>query len=255
MLKTLIRSSGCPRYTTPRKPATLTLLVAPILCGAMAETEHIVIAGGGRVGHRVAQHFSDRGNEVTVIERNPSTIETADVGDGIDYIEGDATRPSVLKRALDDRTSVLGALTDRGDTNLAICMAAKQFYPDIRTVARIEDEDGDEYTEYVDMVYFPERASIKAAVNALSGSDVQTLEGVTGDLEVLDIRVDYDAPAAGSVVSDVLPEGSVVIAQTDGHVAVQHSTKLVAGRRYLVAADQDVVHEVIRAFQGEADSG
>jgi trk system potassium uptake protein TrkA len=130
-------------------------------------------------------------------------------------------------------------------------MAARQLQPGIRTVARIEEEEGDEYTEYVDEVYFPERASVKAAVNAITGSDVRTLESVTGDLELLDVRVDYDAPAAGEVVEDVLPEGSVVVAQTDGHVAVQHSTKLVAGRRYVVAADPDVVDVVLRQLRDE----
>ena len=219
----------------------------------MTSPAHLVIAGGGRVGHRVAQQFAERGNDVTVIENDPTVIDTAGGDDRIEFIEGDATRPSVLREALTEETAILGALTDREDTNLLICMAGKQLSPDIRTVARIEDEDGDEYTEYVDSVYFPERASIKAAVNALSGSDVRTLEGVTGDLEILDIRVDYDAPAAGEVVSDVLPEGSIVIAQPDGDVAVQHSTKLVAGRRYIVAVDQDVLNLVLEQFQGESD--
>ena len=219
----------------------------------MTESAHLVIAGGGRVGRRVAQQFVDRGNDVTVIENNPTVIDTAD-DDRIQLVEGDATRPSVLRDALTEHTTVLGALTDREDTNLVICMAGKQLSPDIRTVARIEDENGDEYTEYVDGVYFPERASIQAAVNALSGSDVRTLEGVTGDLEILDIRVDYDAPAAGQVVSEVLPEGSIVIAQTGGDVAVQHSTKLVAGRRYIVAVDQDVLTVVLEQFRGDAES-
>ncbi|MEF8779056.1 MAG: TrkA family potassium uptake protein [Haloferacaceae archaeon] len=214
----------------------------------MSEPRHIVIAGGGRVGRRVASRFADRGTAVTVIERNVDAVET---NDDIECIEGDATRPSLLREAITEETEVLGALTDRGDTNLAICMAAKQLYPEIRTVARIADEDGDEYTEYVDSVFFPERASIKAAVNALAGSDVRTLEGVTGDLEVFDVRVDYDAPAAGEVVADVLPEGSVVISQADGDVTVQHSTKLVGGRRYLVAADQEVAGEVLRKLRGD----
>lgn len=216
----------------------------------MSEPGHIVIAGGGRVGRRVAARFADRGTKVTVIERDLETVD--DAGEGIEYVEGDATRPSLLREAITGDTEILGALTDRGDTNLAICMAAKQLFPEIRTVARITDEDGDEYTEYVDDVFFPERASIKAAVNALAGSDVRTLEGVTGDLEVLDVRVDYDAPAAGEVVGDVLPEGSVVISQADGDVAVQHSTKLVGGRRYIVAADQEVVGEVLDQLRGKA---
>jgi len=219
----------------------------------MEDIEHVVVAGGGRVGRRVGMHFADRGKDVTVVEPDPDATDWTAEADRIEYVDGDATRPSVLRAALTDETSVLAALTDLEEANLAIAMAGKQLMPGLRTVARIESEDADEYAEFVDEVYFPERASIRAAINALSGSDVRTLEGVTGDLEVLDIQLDYDAPAAGEVVADVLPEGSVVIAQADGHVAVQHSTKLVAGRRYLVAADDDVVDEVIRQFRGDPD--
>jgi trk system potassium uptake protein TrkA len=216
----------------------------------MAETPHIVIAGSGRVGHRVAEHFADRGRDVTVIDPDPDAVGAVD-DHRIDVRQDDATKPSVLRDAVTDRTEVVGAFTDKEDTNLVVCMAAKRFAPEIRTVARTQDREGDEYGEYVDEVYFPERASVRAAVNALTGSDVRTLEEVTGELEVLDIRIDYDAPAADAVVSEVLPEGSVVIAETGGHVAVQHSTQLVGGRRYLVAADRDIVGEVIRLCRGE----
>lgn len=219
----------------------------------MAETPHIVIAGSGRVGHRVAEHFADRGRDVTVVDPDPDAVGVVD-DDRIDVEQADATKPSVLRAAITDRTEVVGALTDKEDTNLVVCMAAKRFAPEVRTVARIQDRAGDEYGEYVDEVYFPERASVRAAVNALTGSDVRTFEEVTGELEVLDIRIDYDAPAADAVVSEVLPAGSVVIAETGGHVAVQHSTKLVGGRRYLIAADRDVVGEVIRLCRGETSS-
>ncbi|MFB6108477.1 MAG: TrkA family potassium uptake protein [Haloplanus sp.] len=220
----------------------------------MSDRDHLVVAGSGRVGRRVAESFATRGYDVTVVEKDSAAIDAADASERITYVEGDATRPSRLRQALTDRTNTLGALTDDQAANLAICMAATRLRPDIETVARIEAADGDEYTEFVDRVYFPERASIRAAVNALTGSNVRTLEGVTGDLELLDVRVDYDAPAAGSVVEEVLPEGSLVIAEASGDVTVQHSTTLVAGRRYLVAADNDVVAEVIRQFRGDAGS-
>ncbi|MBB6645323.1 potassium channel family protein [Halobellus ruber] len=216
----------------------------------MSDSPHVVIAGSGRVGNRVAEQFADRGRTVTVIDPDPDAVEAVD-HEHINVRQGDATKPSVLREVLSDATEVVGALTDKEDTNLVVCMAAKEFGSNVRTVARIEDRAGDEYNEYVDEVYFPERASVRAAVNALTGSDVRTLEEVTGDLEILDIRVGYGAPAAGKVVSEVLPEGSVVIAETDGHVAVQHSTTLVEGRRYLIAADRDVVSEVIRQCTGD----
>lgn len=218
----------------------------------MADEDHILIAGGGRVGRRVAKRFADRGKSVTVIEKNPDGIETEEYD--FEVITGDATRPSVLNEALRPETSTIGALTNREDTNLAVCLVAKQLDADLRTVARIEDECGDEYADFVDQVYFPERASIKAAVNALSGSNIQTLEEVTGDLEILDIQVGYDAPIKGEKLSDVdFPEGVQVISRTNGHVAAQSDEKLVGGRRYLVAADNHVVNDVIDLFRGDID--
>lgn len=213
----------------------------------MAENEHILIAGGGRVGRRVARRFADRGRDVTVIERETDSVD-ADGGFGV--VEGDATRPPVLQEALRDDTGTIAALTDREDTNLAVCMIARQLDPDLRTIARIEDECGDEFADFVDQVYFPERASIKAAVNAISGSNVHTLEEVTGDLEILDIQVGYDAPIKGEPISEIdFPEGAQIISQTNGHVAAQADEKLVAGRRYLVAADRPVVNDVLDLFQ------
>ena len=213
----------------------------------MAENEHILIAGGGRVGRRVARRFADRGREVTVIERETDSV---DADGGFSVVEGDATRPPVLQEALRDDTGTIAALTDREDTNLAVCMIARQLDPDLRTIARIEDECGDEFADFVDQVYFPERASIKAAVNAISGSNVRTLEEVTGDLEILDIQVGYDAPIKGEPISEIdFPEGAQIISQTNGHVAAQADEKLVAGRRYLVAADRPVVNDVLDLFQ------
>jgi len=216
----------------------------------MTEPDHIVIAGGGRVGRRVARHFSTRGRDVTIIERDPDATDAVD--DGIEVVTGDATRPNVLRSALTDATTTIGALTDRGDTNLAICMAARHFDPDLYTVARIDSENEDEYTEYVDNVMFPERASVKIAVNALSGSDVRTLEEVTGRLELLDIRVDYDAPVAGKHLSELdLPEGCLIVSRSDGDLTARSDTKLVAGRRYIVASDPADVDDVIALFQNE----
>ena len=141
-------------------------------------------------------------------------------------------------------------MTNREDTNLAVCLVAKQLDEGLRTVARIEDECGDEYADFVDQVYFPERASIKAAVNALSGSNIRTLEDVTGDLEILDIQVGYDSPIKGKTLEEIdFPEGVQVVSKTNGHVAAQADEKLVGGRRYLVAADNHVVNEVIDLFQ------
>ena len=217
----------------------------------MGSNGRIVIAGGGRVGFRVAQFFTQRGSEVTIIEKDPDQLDEEE-SDGITTVGGDATNPAVLSSALTDDTTVIGALTDSDSTNLAVCLAARTFQPDIRTVARITNADTDEYKQLVDEVVFPERASVKTAVNALSGSDVRTFEEVTGEMEVFDIRVAADSTVAEQRLADIdLPEGSLVISRAGGERTATSETRLEAGERYIVAADPDAADSVVSAFRGE----
>ena len=217
----------------------------------MDSSSRIMIAGGGRVGFRVARFFKQRGSEVTIIERDPDQLHDEE-SDGITVVRGDATNPAVLSSALTDDTTAIGALTDSDSTNLAVCLAARTFQSDIRTVARITNADTDEYEQLVDEVVFPERASVKTAVNALSGSDVRTLEEVTGEMEVLDIRVAADSTVAERRLADIdLPEGSLVISEAGGERTATSETRLEAGERYIVAADPDGADAVISAFRGE----
>jgi trk system potassium uptake protein TrkA len=217
----------------------------------MGSSTRIVIAGGGRVGFRVAQFFEQRGAEVTIIERDPDHVHERESA-ASDIVVGDATHPSLLSDVLTDETTVIGALTDSDSTNLAVCLAARTFYPEIRTVARITDADSDEYDQLVDEVVFPQRASVKTAVNALSGSDVRTIEDVTGDMEVLDIRVAPGSSIAGQPLDDVaLPAGSLVISGAGGERTATAETRLEAGERYIVAADPDASATVVAAFRDE----
>ena len=217
----------------------------------MGTNSRVVIAGGGRVGFRVAQFFKQRGSEVAIIEKDPSNLSEGE-SDDIEIVAGDATSPPVLSSVLTDNTTVIGALTDNDSTNLAVCLAARIFHPDIRTVARITNADADKYEQLVDEVVFPERASVKTAVNALSGSDVRTFEEVTGEMEVFDIRVASDSAVAGQRLNDVdLPDGSLVISGAGGERTATSETRLEAGERYIIAADPDASDSVISAFRGE----
>ena len=217
----------------------------------MSDDNQIVIAGGGRVGFRVAQFFEQRGDRVTIIEKEPEHLDK-EGSDEITIVAGNATSPPLLSDVLTDDTTVIGALTDSDSTNLAVCLAARSFQPDIRTVARITSADADKYEQLISEVVFPERASVKTAVNALSGSDVRTFEEVTGEMEVFDIRVASDSSVAGQRLDDIdLPEGSLVISGAGGERTATSGTRLEAGKRYIVAADPDASDSVISAFRGE----
>ncbi|WP_336338400.1 potassium channel family protein [Haloarcula brevis] len=217
----------------------------------MTSTLDIIIAGGGRVGFQTAEILADRGHDVTIIERDERTV--SDIADQwlATVIRGDATNPEIIDQAGIERADVIAALTGESGLNLAVCLAAGELNPDIRTVARIDRKGGEAYTEFVDAVVFPERAGSRVAANEILGSDVQTLADVTGNLDIMLIRVAEGAPAAGKALSDVrFPEGTVVVSDADGERIARADTTLTPGSSYVVAVEPDVVDEVLNLMRG-----
>ncbi len=210
----------------------------------------ILIVGGGRVGFRTAQTLENRGHELTVIERDPEQSDRIADAYVATVIEGDATRPSILRQANLDDTDVLAALTADLGTNLAVCLTAKRYGSPIRTIMRrLEDDDG-EYADLVDSTVFPERAGARVAANAIDPG-VRALEDMVGQLEILEIEVTESAPVAGRTLSEIaLPEGSIVVSGTDGDSIAGADTTLEPGRTYVVATEPDVETEVVRLFRG-----
>jgi trk system potassium uptake protein TrkA len=123
--------------------------------------------------------------------------------------------------------------------------------PDIRTVARIDRQTGNAYTRFVEAVLFPERAGASVAANEVVGSDVQTLADVTGDLDIMLIRVAEGAPAAGKKLAEVrFPAGTLIVSDDDGHRVAGPDTTLTAGSRYVVAVEPEVAEEVMNLMRG-----
>ncbi|QUO46683.1 MULTISPECIES: potassium channel family protein [Halorubrum] len=217
----------------------------------MPSSLDIVIAGGGRVGFQTAEILADRGHEVTIVERDEAVVsEIADEWIAT-VIRGDATNPDIIEQAGIEDADAIAALTGETGLNLAVCLAASELSPGIRTVARIDRTAGEAYTRFVDAVLFPERAGARVAANEVLGSDVQTLADVTGNLDIMLIRVAEGAPAAGKSLTEVrFPAGAVVVSDADGHRIARSDTSLTPGERYVVAVEPDVADEVMNLLQG-----
>lgn len=217
----------------------------------MTGTLDVIIAGGGRVGFQTAAILANRGDDVTIIEQDEDVVDKIANEWFATVIRGDATNPDILAQAGVDDADVVAALTGRTGLNLAVCMAANELNPGIRTVARIERDAGDAYTRFVDAVLFPERAGARVAANEIVGSDVQTIADVTGSLDIMQIRVAEGAPAAGRTLTEVrFPEGTLIISDDDGERVARSDTTLTPGKRYVVAVEPDVVDEVLNLMRG-----
>ena len=217
----------------------------------MTSNLDIVIAGGGRVGFQTAEILADLGHDITIIEQDERLV--SDIADEwiATVIEGDATNPDIIEQAGIEKADVIGALTGETGLNLAVCLAATELSPEIRTVARIDRAAGESYTRFVDAVLFPERAGARAAANEILGSDVQTLADVTGTLDIMLVRVAEGAPAAGKQLADVrFPEGTLIVSDDDGNRIARPDTTLTPGSRYVVALEPAVADEVMNLMRG-----
>lgn len=210
-----------------------------------------IIAGGGRVGFETTILLDGRGHDVTVVE--PDGDRCDDIADEYvaTVIRGDASDPDILRQADVSGSDVIAGLTGLPGLNLAICMEAKQLNPEIRTVARIANRKQERYGQFVDETVFPEGAGARVAANEIEGSDVRTLADVTGTLDIMEIRVEEGAPAAGKALSDVrFPSGTLVISDDDGERVARPETTLAPGKRYVIAVEPDVADEVMNLLRG-----
>jgi trk system potassium uptake protein TrkA len=187
----------------------------------------IIIAGGGEVGFRTAEFLDERGHDVVVIERDPDRCQEIADEYVATIIEGDATLPEIFQQAGPEQADVLAAMSDHPLTNLAVCMIGQRMNPDLHTVMRTDAETGNAHAE------------------------LRSLEHAMGVLDIAEVRIGEDAPVVGKVLDEIsLPEGSLVVSDVEGARVARADTVMKAGQRYIVAAEPDVIEEVMRLLRG-----
>ncbi|MFB6176738.1 MAG: TrkA family potassium uptake protein [Halobaculum sp.] len=217
----------------------------------MTDKIDAIVAGAGRVGMETVRLLRDYGHDVTVIESDPDRCEAVADDYVATVIEGDASDPAILEQAGVGDADVIAGLTGVTGVNLAVCMIAREYDSSIRTVARIDKQSQEAYTRFVDAVVFPERAGGRVAANEILAGSVETLSSVTGDLDIVEIRVADGAPAANRTLSEVrFPAGTLVVSAENGERIARPDTTLTPGERYVVAVESGVADEVVNLLRG-----
>ncbi len=107
----------------------------------MAEIEisklknHYIICGYGQVGRTVVDELMKSGIPFVLIEVNESLAKEL-LREGINVIQGDARRKSVLINAGIERAKFICTLIDNDSDNLYITITAKMLNPNIKVISR-----------------------------------------------------------------------------------------------------------------------
>ncbi|MFC6723248.1 potassium channel family protein [Halobium palmae] len=96
----------------------------------------ISIVGGGRVGRTLANRLSERGDRVTIIERESHAVESLTGGD-VGVVYGDGTDTAVLREAGVPQSDVVVPVTGDDDTNLLVAQLVESQFDGCRVISRV----------------------------------------------------------------------------------------------------------------------
>lgn len=160
----------------------------------------IVIVGAGAVGSYLAERLSTEGQDVVVVEDDPSVA--AELQDRLDVlvISGNGASPTVLAEAGAGRADLLIAVSNSDGANVLACHTAAELGVG-RTVARVEDPDMREALDGlgVDVVIDPSETASRELVTLVQRSGVSELiEFADGRLVMVGATVPSASPLIGS---------------------------------------------------------
>jgi trk system potassium uptake protein len=221
---------------------------------------YILVVGAGKVGWNLARELIGKGNEVTVIESNPSRFAMVEeeLEHAVHY--GDGSELWVLERAGVARADMAIAVTGDDEDNILICQVAREKYGVERVIARCNNPRNLQHFELL---------GIKPAVSAtdlilrLIEHEVprygflHLLDLPQERLEIIEIEVAEGSPAAGTMVKDLgLPDGSLAIAilrHGTGFVPLSDSV-IEAGDEVLIVLDTGLESKITERFQPPAEA-
>jgi Trk K+ transport system NAD-binding subunit len=105
-------------------------------------SDHVIVAGLGSIGYRVALDLAARGVPVVVADiEEDGRFTAATRAAGIPVAVGDARHPEILADLGLDRARAVIAATSDDLVNIAIALNARAVRPEMRVVVRIFDPD------------------------------------------------------------------------------------------------------------------
>jgi trk system potassium uptake protein TrkA len=219
---------------------------------------YVLIVGAGKVGWNLARELIGKGHELTVIESDP--VRYATVEDELEHAVqyGDGSELWVLDRGGIERADMVIAVTGDDEDNILICQVAREKYGVERVIARCNNPRNLQHFELL---------GIKPAVSATDlilrliehevpqYGPLHLLDLPQERLEIIELEVAPDSPAAGHEVKDLgLPDGSLVIAiMRDGSGSVPLADSMIeAGDEVLLVLDTGLEDRVAARFQSPA---
>ena len=158
----------------------------------------IIIAGAGKIGYSVAALLSEEGHDITIIDRNPDTIQTLSNTLDVICVEGSATNPDILRDAGAEKADLLLAATEQDEVNM-ICGITARKLGTAHVIARVRDPEYLHQTEFL-----REALGLSVIVNP----EFECAKEISRSLRFPSaVRVDAFSKGSLEIVEHKVPEG------------------------------------------------
>ena len=217
----------------------------------------VIVCGAGQVGFQIARHLSGEGNDVTVIDNEPSLVRrVADMLD-VSGVVGFASHPDVLNRAGARDADMLIAATSMDEVNMVACQVAHSVFEvptkiaRIRTDSYLEAEWSDLFRRDhmpIDVTISPEKEVANVALRRLAATAAFDIEPfLDGKVSFVGLTLLEDCPVINTPLRQLTELFStlraiVVAVRRNGRVFVTSAEdQLFEGDDvYVIAAKEDV---------------
>ena len=201
---------------------------------------YAIVAGGGKVGSSVTRSLLGMQHEVTLVEQRRDRFEQLEAELGPAAMLGDATELHVLERAGIERPAdLVVAATGDDEDNLVIAQLARDGFSVGKVIARVNDPRNQ---VHFDLLGITQTVCATSGLLALVQHEVpehglvRLLELKREGLEVIELQVIADSPAAGKRVAGLsLPDGARLVSVMRNGVA-----EIAVGETVIRPGDQVV---------------
>jgi len=218
---------------------------------------YAIVAGGGKVGANITRSLLRMGHEATLIEQRRERFEQLEVELGPTAMLGDATEIHILERAGIARPpEIVLAVTGDDEDNIVISQIAKEGYGVKKAIARVNDPRNQ---QHFDLLGITQTVCATSGLLGLVEHEVpqhglvKLLELRSEGLEVVELQVEANAPAAGKRVAGIaLPEGAKLVSLMRNGVGeiVRDDTVIRPGDQVVAILKPGVEDRLRRAVVG-----
>lgn len=173
----------------------------------------IIIAGMGDVGYHLARQLSSEAHDIIAIDTNSTRLSYTESMSDIMAITGSSTSIRTLQEAKANKADLVVAVTSSEEVNITTAIFAKKLGAK-KTIARVgraeflDPEIGISFTGLgIDFMIYPEELAALEVVNLiLRTAATDVLEFENGQLSVIGLRLDKNAPVMHKTMIETAKE-------------------------------------------------